>query len=264
MTGSNAPRIIRALALAADLAVVLAACGAASGSIPIGSGGAGALASAAAAASAARESAAVAASAGASLQASASAAAETAKPTAAPTEKPTAKPTEKPATGPTAAPTPTPIIASQTCKTSDEAITVTYPAAWQTVTAFPQFNCMFFNNLPIVISADIGYPLAPIHVTESRVPFNVAVLAAGDDKYWQSASKTPLKVGGLPAFLLVAVANGAGNYPRNTERYAYYVDWGANGVIILETTGPEGDTRLAGNKLVLDYIASKIVIKPNP
>ena len=232
------------LALAADLAVVLAACGAASGSIPIGSGGAGALASAAAAASAARESAAVAASAGASLQASASAAAETAKPTA--------------------APTPTPIIASQTCKTSDEAITVTYPAAWQTVTAFPQFNCMFFNNLPIVISADIGYPLAPIHVTESRVPFNVAVLAAGDDKYWQSASKTPLKVGGLPAFLLVAVANGAGNYPRNTERYAYYVDWGANGVIILETTGPEGDTRLAGNKLVLDYIASKIVIKPNP
>jgi hypothetical protein len=185
--------------------------------------------------------------------------------TAKPTVKPTAAPTAKPTAAPTARPTPTPIVATKSCKTSDGAITNKYPIAWRTVEDEPQFNCMFFNNVPIVINAETGYPIAPIHVVPNdALSFNAAVIAATDTKVWRSVSKTPMKIGGLPAVLVVAIANGSGSYPRDTERYGWIVDWGPNGIIVLQTTGPEGDTRLAANKLVLDGMAKTIVIKANP
>jgi hypothetical protein len=156
-------------------------------------------------------------------------------------------------------------MATTTCTTSDGAITNTYPADWRTVEDVPQFKCMFFDRGPILINADTGYPLAPIHVVpHDIVTFNEALLASTDAKYWKSVSRTPMTIGGLPAVLISATANGAGSYPRNTQLYGWLVDWGANGVIILQTTGPEGDTKLAANQLVLDAMARKIVIKANP
>jgi hypothetical protein len=264
---------VAALVVTVGMAIALAGCGSAGSSAAALDSAAGAAAASAAAAAAEASAAAAAASAAAAAAASAkpslapvATAKPTPKPTAAPTPKPPSAATAKPTATPTARPTATPVPDTKTCKTSDGAITNTYPVGWQTVSSdVPEFQCMFFDKGPIVINVDTGYPIAPIHVVPNQeLSFDAAVLAATDTKTWKGVSKTPLKVGGLPAVLIVATANGSGSYPRDTERYGYLVDWGANGVIILQTTGPEGDTRLAADKLVLDGMAKAIVIKPNP
>ena len=199
----------------------------------------------------------------------------TATPTARPTATPTARPTATPTARPTATPTPTakpPVVpptakptaapTTKTCTTTDGRVTVAYPVAWFTIADVPEFACMFFDPKPIVIDPASGRPVAAVRVIPTdAVTYDQAFLAATDTKLWKGISKAATTVSGLPATQITATANGAGAYPAGTVRYGYLVDWGANGIVGIDTTAPEGDAALAGNQAVVDQIAKDIVIK---
>ncbi len=191
----------------------------------------------------------------------------TAKPTPSPspTPKPTPKPTATPAATPKPTATPAPTAAppaTATCASADGTITVTYPGAWFTVSDVPEYQCMAFDPAPIVIDPNTGIPIASVYVVASNaVTYDEALMAATDTRTWTGVTKAAVTVSGLPGMKVSGTANGTGSYPAGTYRYAYYVDRGTDGVVVIQTTGAEGNPDITTNEQVVDQMAGRIVIK---
>jgi len=68
-------------------------------------------------------------------------------------------------------------------------------------------------------------------------------------------------VSGRAGTKISAGATGAGSWVQGTTRYAYVVDRGADGVVVIQTQALAGDASFAANAQVVDDIAQTIVIR---
>lgn len=184
-------------------------------------------------------------------------------------------PSAPPPPSPSPLPSASPVLPSPTagdtssCEIADAAVTVVYPAAWQTVTEPAAAACRFFDPAPVeappeatTLPADpsalpsVGAVVWPT----AGLSFEVAVGLAIDPARWEVATRQAALVDGLPAERIEATLLGSdGLRPAGTMRYSYIVDRGTS-VVFIETRGT-GDA-YAANKVVVDLIAAESSLAP--
>ncbi len=202
----------------------------------------------------------------------------TASPTATPTAEPTptARPTATPTPAPTLPPRPTPaptvepppsIPPTATCDlagSGGEALaSMVYPASWSTLDAPPELACRYFDPEPITVPADPATLQTAVEVIASAMPFADAINAATDPASWDVTQLKDVTVGTLPATLVeaVAIADTAG-VAVGTSSFAYIVDYGAAGTLIIRTAGTAGDPAYATNTAVVTLMAARSTFTP--
>ena len=178
----------------------------------------------------------------------------TEKPSPTPTAKPTEKPTEKPSPTPTAKPSATPkptpkpsptptapaITASCPLKNVDDVkvAKIVYPASWYTVTSPANLACQYFDPSPITVPEDPTTLVATIMATSSATSYDDAVDAATDASSWDVTQQQELTLDGLDATLVAATATAdSAGIPTGTSQFAYLVDVGSSGTVVMWTTG---------------------------
>ena len=182
---------------------------------------------------------------------------ETAAPTKtpAPTTAPTASPA--PTTAPTPAPSVPPIIVPtvSTCDllAGDTALaTISYAAAWSTLSEPADLACRYFDRDPITVPADPTTLKTAVMVATSPATYADTVAEATDDASWTIRQTVELEVDGLPATMVEGETKAVtGTMEAGTSRLAYFIDYGSAGTLQLFTVGTAGDETYAANAAVL-------------
>jgi heat shock protein HslJ len=184
-------------------------------------------------------------------------------------------PSAPPPPSPSPLPSASPVLPSPTagetssCEIPDAAVTVVYPATWQTVTEPASAACRFFDPAPIEAPPEATtLPADPSALPSfgavvwptANLSFEVAVGLAIDPARWDVATREAALVDGLPAERIEAtLLSSDGLRPAGTMRYAYIVDRGTS-VVFIETRGTDDD--YAANKVVVDLIAAESSLAP--
>ncbi|HET9085871.1 MAG TPA: META domain-containing protein [Candidatus Limnocylindrales bacterium] len=188
---------------------------------------------------------------------------ETAEPTATPkptaTAKPTNAPTEAPSptTAPTAAPSVPPIIlpALSTCELQGDGTTlatISYAAAWSTVSEPADLACRYFDRDPITVPSDPATLKTAIIVSTSTKAYSEVVAEAQDTAAWTVRQTVDLQIDGLPATMVEGETKVATDgLEAGSSRLAYIIDYGSAGTMTLFTVGTAGDEIYAANAAVL-------------
>jgi heat shock protein HslJ len=182
---------------------------------------------------------------------------DTAAPTTtpAPTTVPTATPA--PTTAPTAAPSVPPIIVPtvSTCDllAGDVALgTISYPAAWSTVSEPADLACRYFDRDPITVPSDPTTLSTAIQVSTTTTPYGDVVADATDEASWTIRQTVDIEIDGLAATMVEGETKDAtGTLPAGTSRLAFVIDYGSAGAVTLFTVGGAGDEIYAANAAVL-------------
>ena len=191
----------------------------------------------------------------------------TASPTPSPTPSPsptptaTAAPTEPPATAtpaPTLAPPPSlPPTATCDVQSGGSAVaTVSYPAAWSTVTTPADQACLAFDPEPIADPAS-----AAVSIVLGTDTLDAAVAAATDAASWDVSRQANVTISGQAATVVEATATGSGaGIPTGTSRLAYIVSLPSGGTMTIQTTGQAGDAIFVENSNVATLMAATLKI----
>ena len=177
---------------------------------------------------------------------------KTPAPTTAPTEAPSATP------APTAAPSVPPIIVPtvSTCDlltTDGTALgTLSYPAAWSTLSEPADLACRYFDRDPITVPSDPATLRTAIMASTSSATYADMVAEATDDASWTVRQTVELEVDGLPATMVEGETKAVtGSLEAGTSRVAYFIDYGSAGTLTLFTLGGAGEDVYAANAAVL-------------
>ena len=102
-----------------------------------------------------------------------------------------------------------------------------------------------------------------VTVIPSATPFADAIDAATDPASWDVTRLKDVTVGTLPATLVeaVAIAETAG-VTVGTSSFAYIVDYGAAGTLVIRTIGTAGDPTYATNAAVATLMAASSTFTP--
>ena len=198
----------------------------------------------------------------------------TEEPTAEPT--PTARPTATPTPAPTLPPRPTPaptvepppsIPPTATCDLAGSGgqalASIAYPASWSTLDAPAELACRYFDPAPITVPADPTTLQTAVTVIPSATPFADAINAATDPASWDVTRLNDVTVGTLPATFVEAVATAdSAGIPIGTSSFAYIVDYGAAGTLVIRTTGTAGDPAYLTNASVASLMAARSTFTP--
>jgi heat shock protein HslJ len=212
------------------------------------------------------------------------------EPTEEPTEEPTAEPTEtaQPTEEPSPTPTPTPAatpspppsapstegplpsfappvdpnVATCDLATEDGTIvaTIVYPGDWFTLSEPASAACRFFDPNEIDIPAGGEAPITAVMATVEASPYGEAVAAATDPASWDVRETTELVVDGLPTTLVEGTATGADpSFPAGRSRFAYLIDLGSAGSLMLFTTAETVDDAYASRAGVVTLMMAASV-----
>ncbi len=195
-------------------------------------------------------------------------------PTATPTAEPT--PTATPTPAPTLPPRPTPaptvepppsIPPAATCdlvgSDGQPLASIVYPASWFTLAEPPELACRYFDPATITVPADPATLQTAVTVVPSATPFADAINAATDPASWDVTRLNDVTVGTLPATLVEAVATAdTAGVAVGTSSFAYIVDYGAAGTLVIRTTGTAGDPVYLTNATVATLMAAKSTFTP--
>jgi len=189
---------------------------------------------------------------------------ETAEPTATPKPSATAKPTTAPTEAPSATPAPTPApsvppIIVPTVSTCDLLATdgtglgtLSYPAAWSTLSEPADLACRYFDRDPITVPSDPATLKTAIMVTTSTKTYADAVAAAKDSATWTVRQTVDLEIDGLPATMIEGEAKAATDgLEAGSSRLAYIIDYASAGTLTMFTVGTAGEDIYAANAAVL-------------
>jgi len=189
---------------------------------------------------------------------------ETAEPTATPKPSATAKPTTAPTEAPSATPAPTPApsvppIIVPTVSTCDLLATdgtglgtLSYPAAWSTLSEPSDLACRYFDRDPITVPSDPATLKTAIMVTTSTKTYADAVAAAKDSATWTVRQTVDLEIDGLPATMIEGEAKAATDgLEAGSSRLAYIIDYASAGTLTMFTVGTAGEDIYAANAAVL-------------
>jgi heat shock protein HslJ len=220
---------------------------------------------------------------GASAAPSASASAEpsgtpspTASPTPTPTPSPTPAPTPEPTPAPSLPPRPTPaptiepppsVPPTATCDVvatdGSTLANIVYPASWSTIDEPASLACRHFDPEPITVPADPTTLKTAITIVASATPFANAIGAATEPTTWDVGKQVDLTVSGLPATLVEAVAlKDTAGITTGTSSFAYIIDYGTAGTVIIQTTGTAGDAAYDTNTSVATLMAAASTFTP--
>jgi heat shock protein HslJ len=190
-------------------------------------------------------------------------------PTATPTSTPTATPTATPAPTATAAPTAPPrpsvppidLPATTDCTlvASDGTplVTLAYLDSWYTVTSPPDLACRYFDPAEITVPADPSTLVTAVMATVSSDSYSDAVTAATDPATWQVNETLDLEVGGQPATMVEAQALvDADGVPAGSSRFAYLIDLGSSGTLMVWTQAATPDETYASNAAVVSLMVA--------
>ena len=203
---------------------------------------------------------------------------KTAVPTTEPTAEPTAtaRPTSTPTPAPSRAPRPTPaptvepppsIPPTATCDlvgSDGQALaSIAYPASWSTLDEPAELACRYFDPESITVPADPTTLQTAVVIVTSATPFADAVNAATDPAVWDVTLRNDVTVGDLAATLVeaVATADGAG-VPVGTSSFAYIIDYGGAGTLVIRTTGTAGDAAYVTNVTATTLMAATSTFTP--
>jgi hypothetical protein len=200
----------------------------------------------------------------------------TAKPTAKPTAEPTPTPSPTPTPAPTLPPRPTPaptvepppsIPPTATCdlvgSDGQPLASIAYPASWFTLEEPAELACRYFDPASITVPADPTTLQTAVTVVASATPFADAIDAATDPASWDVTRLDDVTVGTLPATLVEAVATAdTAGVAVGTSSFAYIVDYGAAGTLVIRTTGTAGDPAYGTNAAVATLMAAKSTFTP--
>lgn len=187
-----------------------------------------------------------------------------ATPTATPEPTPTPTPEPTPTPAPTASPTPAPTVEPPpslppvaTCDLVSAAGialgVISYPASWFTVEEPAELACRYFDPAPITVPDDLTALVTAITIEELGVAYADAVAGATDPETWDITRQADVTVGGRPATFVEAVsltdAEGASSF-------AYIIDMGSAGTLVIRTIGMAGDPTYVANSAVVTLMAA--------
>ncbi len=186
-----------------------------------------------------------------------------------PTEKPTPTPTATPAPTQTPAPTATPrpslppielpATAECTLASSDGTplATIAYLETWFTVSEPPDLACRYFDPAEITVPADPTTLVTAVMAGSSNAAYADAVASATDPATWEVHEQLQLVVGGQAATMVEAQAVvDADGVPAGSSRFAYLIDLGSNGTLMLWTTSAAPDETYASNAAVVSLMVA--------
>jgi heat shock protein HslJ len=177
---------------------------------------------------------------------------KTPAPTTAPTEAPSATPAPTPA--PSVPPIIVPTVSTCDLLASDGTAlgTISYPAAWSTLSEPADLACRYFDRDPITVPSDPATLKTAIMVATSSATYEDVVAEAKDEASWSVRQTVDLEIDGLPATMVEGETKAVtGNLEAGTSRLAYIVDYGSAGTLTLFTVGLAGEDIYAANAAVL-------------
>ncbi len=160
--------------------------------------------------------------------------------------------------GPTAATSAAPTASASggagdlaTCSNAAAGITVSYPAAWKTVTEYPEWNCMLFDPKPIKIVLNSELPPVAIQIAQDNRAYAAVVsdFKTNTDLYELLDSQTGT-VDGLDATAIDVRHTGNGLLAAGTDELVVVVNRGATPTLTLSVIGKPGATFDANAKIL--------------
>ena len=179
---------------------------------------------------------------------------------AAPTE--TTEPTSAPTSRSTAAATPAPeesSVPAASCRNDDVGVTVLYPAAWFAYSGDATWKCLLVDPNPIEVTAQSELPDVAVRLVPIEEAYATVLAGEGQSAAWTLLRSGETTIDGRPATVFEEDSTGDGFYAVGVRRYAFIVDRGAGGALIIETVGRPGDTYFA-NAAVVDLVAGAVHI----
>ncbi len=186
-----------------------------------------------------------------------------ASPTPSTSPEPSTSPSPTPAPSPSSAPTPLPTPPIElptvgTCQPQVEGTplaTIVYPASWSTVTEPAGLACRYFDPEPIEVPTDPATLVTAVMVTDTTEAYADVVTTMTDPASWQVRQQVELTVGESPATLVEAESTSdASGLPAGTSSFAYVIDVGPAGTIMVRTTGTAGDDAYAARAAVVTFM----------
>jgi hypothetical protein len=130
---------------------------------------------------------------------------------------------------------------------------ISYPASWFTVTEPAELACRYFDPEPITVPDDLTALVTAITIEEQGVAYADVVAGATDPENWDVTRQADVTVGGQPATFVEAVsltdAEGASSF-------AYLIDMGSAGTVVIRTIGMADDPAYVTNSTVATLMAA--------
>ncbi len=148
----------------------------------------------------------------------------------------------------------------KTCRAAKAGLTVSYPAAWYTVTGYPDWNCMLFDPSPIkiVLNSELP-PVAILIAQDTRSAADVIADFTTNPDMFEVLDSQAGTVDGLDATALMVRDTGNGLMAAGTEELVVVVDRGSRGGLMLAVIGEPG-AAFDANAEALGAVISSIKI----
>ncbi len=138
-----------------------------------------------------------------------------------------------------------------------------YPADWSTVTEPADLACRYFDAEPITVPADPATLQTAVMVSIQATPLGDAVAAATDPASWDVTRQRDVTVDDRAATLVEAVATAdTAGIPVGQSSFAYFIDMGTAGTLVIRTTGAADDPAYTTNARVASLMAATSTFTP--